>query len=71
MTTEQPVIAEPPRHPLPALTTYELSRYRRELDHALKALPVRAPVRTLLQQRLAEVMAEQDSRARLIASGGA
>lgn len=70
MTTE-PVNIDPPRHPLPALTTYELSRYRRELDHALKALPVRAPVRTLLQQRLAEVIAEQDSRAQLTAGGGA
>lgn len=68
--TIEPANIDPPRHPLPALTTYELSRYRRELDHALKALPVRAPVRALLQQRLAEVMAEQDSRARLTASGG-
>ena len=32
MATE-PAAVEPPRHPLPALTTYELARYRRELDH--------------------------------------
>jgi hypothetical protein len=62
MTTEPPAV-EPPRHPLQALTTYELTYYRRELDHALKALADPAPVRALLQQRLAEVMAEQDSRA--------
>ena len=34
-----PVTIEPPEHPLHALTTYELSRYRRELEHALKTLP--------------------------------
>jgi hypothetical protein len=61
MTTE-PVTVDSPRHPLPALTTYELSRYRRQLEHALKALPGHAPVRELLQQQLAEAIAEQDSR---------
>ena len=40
----------------------ELARYRRELEHALNRLPGHAPVRELLQQRLAEAMAEQDSR---------
>ena len=57
---------QPPPHPLPALTAltaYDLSRYRRELEHALKALPGQAPGRGLLQQRLGEVMAEQDARA--------
>ena len=58
----------PPPHPLPALTTYELSRYRRQLEHALKALPGHAPVRGQLQQRLAEVMAEQHSRTQTPAS---
>jgi hypothetical protein len=67
MTTE-PAAVEPPRHPLPTLTMYELARYRRELDHALAALPDRAPVCALLRQRLAEVTAEQDSRA-AISSG--
>jgi hypothetical protein len=60
--TPDPVIVDAPPHPLGALTTYELSRYRRQLEHALKALPGHAPVRELLQQRLAEAMAEQDSR---------
>jgi hypothetical protein len=54
-------------HPLHALTTYELARYRRELDRALKALPAQAPVRAQLQQKLAQVIAEQDDRANLIA----
>jgi hypothetical protein len=34
-----------PPHPLPALTTYELTRYRRDLEHALVAaagVPARA-----------------------------
>jgi hypothetical protein len=57
-----PPAVEPPPHPLPALATFELSRYRRDLEHALKGLPTTAPVRRLVQQQLAEVMAEQDSR---------
>ena len=66
MTTEPvpagPLTVEPPEHPLDALTTYELSRYRRELEHALKALPEHAAVRELLRTKLAEVLAEQESR---------
>jgi len=50
---------EPPEHPLHAL---ELSRYRRELEHALKALPEHAAVLELLKGKLAEVLAEQESR---------
>ena len=42
--TAGPVHVDPPPHPLYALTTYELARYRRELEHALAALPgPRAP----------------------------
>jgi hypothetical protein len=59
MTIEQPA------HPVHALTTYELKNYRRELEHSLKTIPAHAQVRELLQQRLAEVLAEQDSRKRL------
>ena len=55
---------QPPPHPVPALTTYELRNYRRELEHALKTLPEQAAVRALLRQRLDEVLAEQDSRAK-------
>jgi hypothetical protein len=64
MTTE-PVTVQPPEHPMHALTTYELSRYRRELEHALKELPEHAPVRELLHGKLAEVLAEEDSRANI------
>lgn len=66
MTTEPvpagPATVEPPEHPLHALATYELSRYRRQLEHALKALPEHAAVRELLREKLAEVLAEQESR---------
>jgi hypothetical protein len=66
MTTEpaptEPVTVEPPEHPLHALTTYELSRYRRQLEHALKDLPEHAAVRELLRAKLAEALAEQESR---------
>jgi hypothetical protein len=59
MTTE-PVTVHPPGRPLPALTTFELARYRRELERALAG---QAPVRGLLQDKLAAVLAEQESRA--------
>jgi hypothetical protein len=52
-------------HPLGALTTYELNRYRRELERALKGLGVGVPARRLVQDKLAQVLAEQDSRARI------
>ena len=64
MTVEQPP------HPVQALTTYELKNYRRELEHSLRALPEHVAVRVLLQQRLAEVLAEQDSRSRLHQANG-
>ena len=60
--TTGPISVEEPEHPLHALTTYELSRYRRQLEHALKALPQHAAVRELLRGKLAEVLAEQESR---------
>ena len=62
----EPVTAEP-KHPIGALTTSELNRYRRELEHAVKTLPDHATVRELLQQRLAAVLAEQEERARIAA----
>jgi hypothetical protein len=61
---------EQPTHPTHSLTTYELKNYRRELEHALKTIPEHAQVRELLQQRLAEVLAEQDSRNRLQHASG-
>jgi hypothetical protein len=66
----EPVTAEP-KHPVSQLASFELARYRRELQHALKTLPDHAPVRELLQQRLAVVLAEQDERARIAAHANA
>jgi hypothetical protein len=54
-----------PSHPLGALTTFELSRCRRDLEYSLKNLPGQAAVRAQLQQKLARVMAEQESRAQI------
>jgi len=59
---------EQPRHPLPAMTTFELREYRRQLESAItffdKQDPV-PPARDRLQARLDAVLAEQESRARL------
>jgi hypothetical protein len=59
-----------PSHSLGALTTYELSHYRRQLEHVLKALPGHDPTRAGWQQRLADVQAEQRSRITITATGG-
>jgi hypothetical protein len=63
-----PVTVEPPKHPMHALTTSELSGYRRELEGAIAFFDRQDPVppaRTRLQARLDEVLAEQDDRARI------
>jgi hypothetical protein len=52
-------------HPLYALATFELSRYRRELEHALADLPSQAPGRRLLEDKLTVVVAEQESRSKI------
>lgn len=73
MPAELPAPA-PPEHPLPALTTFELREYRRALEHAIAGLGQHHPVlpaRAGLQARLAAVLAEQDSRARLARPGQA
>lgn len=67
MTTE-PVAVEPPKHPLPALTTFELRDYRRDLESAIAFFDRQDPVPSAcrqLQARLDEVLAEQDERAKL------
>jgi hypothetical protein len=61
---------EQPPHPVQALTTYELRNYRRELEQSLGALPEHVAMRVILQQRLAQVLAEQDSRNRLHQANG-
>lgn len=67
MTTE-PISVDPPKHPLHALTTYELRNYRRELEQAIAAFDHQAPVppaQARLQALLDDVLTEQAERARL------
>jgi hypothetical protein len=59
------VTTDQPKHPLHALTTYELKDYRRSLEHAIRTLPERTPVRQQLRARLDAVLAEVEDRARL------
>jgi len=64
----EPVTVEEPRHPLHALTTYELRDYRRQLESAIAFFDRQHPVppaRGRLQTKLDELLAEQDDRARL------
>ena len=61
-------VPQPP-HPVGALTTSELSRYRSELERALQAPPGQGPDCDLLQARLAEVLTEQDGRRRITGAG--
>ena len=63
----EPAIAEP-KHPLHAMTTYELRDYRRDLEKAIAFFNWQTPVpqaRDRLQAKLDDVTAEQDDRARL------
>jgi hypothetical protein len=66
--TTKPMTVDPPKHPLHALTTYELRDYRRDLERAIgffhRQTPV-PPARARLQARLDDVVAEQDARAKL------
>ncbi len=66
--TAGPAPVPSPAHPLPALATFELRDYRHALERALAALPGDAAARGPLQDRLAAVLAEQDSRAALAAA---
>jgi hypothetical protein len=57
-----------PKHPLPAMTTYELRDYRRDLETAIAFFDRQTPVpadRDQLQATLDDVIAEQDDRKRL------
>lgn len=67
MTVES-ATADTPKHPLHALATFELNRYRRDLERAIAFFDRQDPVpsaRVGLQARLDAVVAEQDDRARL------
>lgn len=60
-----------PKHPMYALTTYELRDYRRELERAIGYYVQNhpsAPVLADLRARLDDVLAEQDSRSRIAAN---
>jgi hypothetical protein len=63
----EPTIAEQ-KHPLHAMTTYEIRDHRRDLERAIAFFDRQTPVppaRNRLQARLDDVIAEQDDRARL------
>jgi hypothetical protein len=64
MTPEFATIRQP-EHPVYALTTYELTGYRRELEKTLAALPEHAPASEPVRRLLAEVLAEQADRMKI------
>lgn len=61
----EPVTPAEPNHPMHALTTTEISRYRRELEHAIQGISPDAPVQADLRRKLDAVLAEQTSRERI------
>ena len=63
MTTQPAVQA--PKHPLYQLTTSELDRYRRELEHEIQDVSPGAPAVADLSRLLGEVLSEQDDRRRI------
>jgi hypothetical protein len=56
-----------PLHPVPTMTTSELTNLRRALEErlAMATLPPLSLPRQELQQQLTEVIAEQDNRTRI------
>ena len=70
----EPAAVDQPKHPLHALTTYELRDYRRDLEEAIAGFDTKDPVppaRGGLQARLDAVIAEQESRVNLTGYGKA
>ena len=59
-----PAAVGPPKHPLYALTTYELKDRRRELERSIEGIAVDAPIQADVRRALDAVMAEQEDRAR-------
>lgn len=59
----EPVTVDQPKHPLHALTTFELRDYRRQLETAIRGISPDAPVQAVLRAKLDAVIAEQDERA--------
>jgi hypothetical protein len=67
-TTPQTPDVDQPKHPLPAMTTYELRNYRRDLETAIAFFDRQTPTpldQDRLQATLDDVIAEQDDRKRL------
>ena len=56
-----------PKHPVSALTTFELRNYRRDLERAIRGIAPDAPVQADLRRKLDAVLAEQEDRARMAA----
>jgi hypothetical protein len=66
----EPVTVDQPKHPLYAMTTFELRHHRRQLEIAIAFFDQQDPVppaRGRLQATLDGVIAEQDDRKRLAA----
>lgn len=63
--TGEPVTIAHPTHPLYALTSYELHRYRKDLEHAINGIAADAPAHADLRRQLDAVTAEQDDHARI------
>jgi len=71
--TPQTPAVDQPKHPLPALTTYELTYYRRRLENAIAFLDKQDPVPPTwadLKAALDGVIAEQDDRIKIAAANG-
>jgi hypothetical protein len=67
-TAQQAPSVNQPKHPLSAMTTYELRDYRRDLETAIAFFDRQTPTppdRDRLQDTLDEVIAEQDDRKKL------
>ena len=67
-TTEQAPAVDQPKHPLHALTTFELRDFRRQLENAIAFFDRQDPVPAVrgdLQARLDQAVAEQEDRKRI------
>jgi hypothetical protein len=67
-TTDLAPTVDQPKHPLYALTTFELRDYRRQLENAIAFFDAKDPVppiRNDLQASLDAIAAEQESRTKL------
>jgi hypothetical protein len=71
MPSTDPVTVAPPKHPLYALTTYELRDRRGALERALAGVSPDAPNQAELRSALDAVLAEQKDRLRPTQAAGA